>query len=111
MKLSELATCAGLKIVSPAADPDIEVSRVYAADTMSELIGHASAGTMLLTHLDNSQLARIAELMDAPAICLLDGAAPGKDLLAAAAAAGPAVLVSEAGRAETLRALQGRLAT
>lgn len=110
MRLVELASFTGLKIVSPGADPEAEVYRVYAADTMSELIGHASAGTLLLTHLDNAQLARVAELMDAPAICLLDGAAPGRDLLAAAGAAGPAVLVSEAGRAETQRALEGRLA-
>ncbi len=109
MKIADLATLAGIEIISPGSSPQAEVSRAYAADTMSELIANASAGTLLLTHLDNAQLGRVAELMDAPAICLLDGARPGPQLLAAAAAAGAAILVSAAGPAETARLLEGRL--
>jgi hypothetical protein len=111
MKVAELGSIDGMRLIAGGADPDTEILSVYAADTMSELIAHASAGTLLLTHLDNAQLVRVAELMDAPAICLLDGARPGDELLAAAAAAGAAVLVSGAGRVETLRALEGRLAS
>jgi len=106
MKVAELAAMAGMQLVSPPVDPGAEVHRVYAADTMSELIAHASSGTLLVTHLDNAQLARVAELMDAPAICLVDGANPGSGLREAACRAGAAVMVSPSGLAKTVRALE-----
>jgi hypothetical protein len=106
MKVSELAALADMQLVSPSADDGTEVCRVHAADTMSELIAHASPGTLLVTHLDNAQLARVAELMDAPAVCLVDGAHPGSGLLEAACRAGAAVMVSSSGLAETVRALE-----
>jgi len=106
MKVSDLAAQAGMQLVSPAADAGVEVCRAYAADTMSELIAHASSGTLLVTHLDNAQLARVAELMDAPAICLVDGAQPGHELLDAARRAGTAVMVSGLGMADTVRAFE-----
>lgn len=109
MKIAGLAALGGLRLISPGTNPETEVCRVFAADTMSELIAHASPGTLLVTHLDNAQLARVAELMDAPAICLVDGVRPGRELLEAAAGAGAAVLVSALGFAETVRALAGRL--
>jgi hypothetical protein len=111
IKVADIAALTGMQLVSAGSSLEAEVSRVFAADTMSELIAHASPGTMLLTHLDNAQLGRVAELMDVPAICLLDGARPGEDLLGAAATAGAAVLVSPVGLAETIRALEGRLAS
>jgi hypothetical protein len=109
MNIADLATLAGIEVISTGSSPQAQVSRVYAADTMSELIANASPGTLLLTHLDNAQLGRVAELMDAPAICLLDGARPGRELLAAATAAGAAILVSSAGPVETARLLEVRL--
>jgi hypothetical protein len=109
MKIAELAALAGAQLVSPPEDEGTEVSRVFAADTMSELIAHASAGTLLVTHLDNAQLARVAELMDAPAICLVDGAHPGRELLEAARLAGAAIVVSPAGMDETVRLCAERL--
>ena len=109
MKIEELATLGGMQLISPGKNPAAEVFRVFAADTMSELIAHALPGTLLVTHLDNAQLARVAELMDAPAICLVDGVRPGRELLEAAAGAGAAVLVSALGLAQTVRALAGRL--
>jgi hypothetical protein len=111
MKIADLATLAGIEVISTGSSPQAEVTRVFAADTMSELIANASPGTLLLTHLDNAQLGRVAELMEAPAICLLDGARPGRELLAAAVVAGAAILVSAAGPAETARLLEGRLAS
>ncbi|MCX7030436.1 MAG: hypothetical protein NTU62_10000 [Spirochaetes bacterium] len=106
MKVSELAAQAGMQLISPATNASTEVSRVYAADTMSELIAHASSGTLLVTHLDNAQLARVAELMDAPAICLVDGAHPGRELLEAARRAGAAVMVSRSGLLKTARTFE-----
>lgn len=109
MKIADLAALAGIEVISTGSNPENQVSRVFAADTMSELIANAAPGTLLLTHLDNAQLGRMAELMEVPAICLLDGARPGRELLAAAAVAGAAILVSAGGPAETARILEGRL--
>jgi hypothetical protein len=105
MKISELVSRAGMQLIAPPEDALTEVSRVYAADTMSELIAHAAAGTILVTHLDNAQLARVAELMDAPAVCLVDRANPAPGLLEAAGRAGAAVVVSRLGLEDTVRTL------
>jgi hypothetical protein len=109
MNVSELAARARMQLMSPSKDAGMVVSRVYAADTMSELIAHASSGTLIVTHLDNAQLARVAELMDAPAICLVDGVQPGPGLLEAARGAGAAVMVSGFGLAKTVRTLEDLL--
>lgn len=109
MKITELAARTGLTLAAPAGDAGGEVCRVYAADTISDLIAHASAGTLLVTHLDNPQLARVAELMDAPAICLVDGAQPNSRLREAAHRAGAAVMTSDLGLADTVRALEEQL--
>jgi len=105
MKVSELASRAGMQLVSPPEDALADVRRVYAADTMSELIAHAAAGTILVTRLDNAQLARVAELMDAPAVCLVGRERPAPELLEAARRAGAAVIVSRLGLADTVRTL------
>jgi hypothetical protein len=110
MKIAELAAATRTELVTPPADADAEVSRVYAADTISDLIAHASAGTLLVTHLDNPQLVRVAELMDAPAICLVGGTPPCRELLEAARRAGAAVLVARAGLAAAITAFEERLA-
>lgn len=106
MRIAELVERTGITLVSPAEEACSEVSRAYAADTISDLIAHASSGTLLVTHLDNPQLARVAELMDAPAVCLVDGAQPGAELRAAARRAGAAVMVSSLGLSETMRVLE-----
>jgi hypothetical protein len=106
MKVDELAERTSMQLMSPLEDAGTEVSRVYAADTMSELIAHASSGTLLVTHLDNAQLARVADLMDVPALCLVDGAQPGRELLEAAHRAGTAVMVSPSGLAKTVRTFE-----
>lgn len=106
MKITDLVRRSGMTLSSPPEDADGEVNRVYAADTISDLIAHASSGTLLVTHLDNPQLVRVAELMDAPAICLVDGAQPGPELREAAHRAGAALMVSGLGLADTVRALE-----
>ena len=106
MKVVELAARANMQLISPSANAGFEVSHVYAADTMSELIAHASSGTLLVTHLDNAQIARVAELMDVPAVCLVDGAQPGRELLEAAGRAGAAIMVSPSGLAQTVRTFE-----
>jgi ribosome assembly protein YihI (activator of Der GTPase) len=107
MKLSELAEKLGAQIVANLEQADeAEVERFHISDRLSDLLNCASKGTLLVTGLVNAQLARVAELMDAPGICLLDGLAPDPPLLKAASQHGIVLIISEFGREETADSLR-----
>ena len=110
MKLSELADKLGARIVANVERADeVQVERFHVSDHISDLLNFGSGETLLVTGLVNVHLARVAELMDAPAICLLDGLAPDAPLLEAAARRGIVLMVSEAGREETAELLRACL--
>ena len=109
MDLAELAKRIGATCLMPGPARGIEVLRVYAGDRMSDLLSHVAEDTLLVTHLTNHSLARLIELMDAPAVCLVGGAAPDTTVLEAARAAGAALLLSPAGMFETCAALHQAL--
>ncbi len=106
MKLKDLAHGIEARMHPGSGNGDSDVTRIYAGDTMSDLIAHAASDTLLVTSLNNAQLARIAELMDLPGICLANGTSPCAELAEAARAAGTAIVVSAAGLEATHRALQ-----
>jgi len=87
-----------------------EAREVHAADTMSSLIANASRETLLVTSLNNNQLIRVAELMDAPGLCLVGGVKPSPELLALARGAGAVIMVSPFGLEETRLLLEECLA-
>jgi len=101
MKLRSLAAGIGARILAPGQEGDIEIGTVYGGDRMSDLLHAVSDSTLLVTHVSNQGLVRLIELMDVPAVCLLDGAAPEQGVLDAAMACGTAVLVSPSGMFET----------
>jgi hypothetical protein len=105
MKLKDLALAIEACLHPGSGDGNSQVARVYAGVTMSDLIAHASSDTLIVTSLNNAQLARVAELMDVPGICLVNGTAPGPELRQAARRAGTAIVVSGAGLEATSRAL------
>ena len=110
MKLSELADKLGAQIVANVEKADeAHVERFHVSDRISDLLNFASDGTLLVTGLVNAHLARVAELMDAPAICLLDGLAPEAPLLEAASRRGIVLMISESGREETAGLLRACL--
>jgi hypothetical protein len=106
MKVKELAELIDARLHLGTCSGDSEISRVHASDTMSDLIEHAAADTLLLTTLNNNQLIRVAELMDVPGICLVSGADPLPELLARARAAHTAILVSPTCLEDTCRLLE-----
>lgn len=111
MRLGELAEKIGGKIIThrdKAGTP--EVDHVYAGDRVSDMLNEASDKTLLVTNLTNAVLVRVAELMDTPGICLLNGNDPEPALLNAAAEHGTAVMVSPVGMFETCGRLYGCLA-
>jgi hypothetical protein len=110
MKIKDVAQRIDARLHSDNRSDISDVRRVYCADTMSDLIEHASPDTLLVTSLNNAQLIRVAELMDVPGICLTRGAEPTADLLKMARAAGTAILVSPCDAAETRRRVEECLA-
>lgn len=109
MNLAELARRIGAAFLTPGPPRGIEVRRIYAGDRMSDLLSHVAEHTLLVTHLSNHSLARLIDLMDTPAVCLVSGATPDQTVLDAAHAAGTALLLSPSGMAETCESLHQAL--
>ena len=101
MELGKLAVLCEAQVITRNAQLSRDIETVYAGDKMSDLLNAASPNTMVVTNLTGSQLLRLAELMDVPAICLLSGALPPSELVEAAERQGTALLVSPAGMFET----------
>jgi hypothetical protein len=84
----------------------IHIDRVSAADKMSDLLDEASDGTLLVSHLSNPHLLRIADLLDVPCICLLEGAQPHAALIQTAHETGKVLMISPSSMAETCNGLR-----
>jgi hypothetical protein len=112
MNLAELANKIDARLFPGPEAADREVTRVYAGDRISDLIEQATSETLLVTNISNAQLIRVAELMDVPGICLVNGTMPAPELAAAAARNGTLIMSSPAGMFETCgklyRCLPGR---
>jgi len=52
---------------------DMEVKTAFGADLMSDVLAFAKAGSMLLTGLTNTQVVRIANVLDIAAIIIVRG--------------------------------------
>ena len=109
MDVRELATQINARIFPGSVQSGPQVRLVHSADTMSGLIANASPETLLVTSLNNSQLIRVAELMDAPGLCLVGAVEPSPELIAQARASGVAIIVSPHGLEKTRRLLEACL--
>lgn len=109
MKLEELVKSINARILQPDSRRGPEITRVFASNKMSALLEQAGPETMLVTSLANAQLACLAELMDCPALCLVDGTDPDPKLLEAAARCGTAVVLCRLDMKETYGRLYRRL--
>ena len=101
MKLEELAQKIGARALTPGAAAGTEVTKVYAGDRVSDLLNEASDRTLLVTNLANLQMVRVAELMDVPGICFVDGIDPEPDIIELARANDTMIMVSPVGVFET----------
>jgi hypothetical protein len=109
MRIDEIARAIEAHLVIPGGSENRVVMSVYGGATMSDLIANAGPGTLLVTSLNNSQLMRVADLMDVPGICLVDGCVPAGELLSHAEQSGTALLVSPVGINETCVRVSGCL--
>lgn len=99
--LSEVAEALGARVVTRGSGLAVEIDRVYAGDRISDMLERSSPRTLVVTNLASRPLLRLADLMDVPAICFVDGKEPEAEVIAAAQARGTVLLVSPVGVSET----------
>ena len=101
MRISTLAENIRARILNQGESSHKEINRIYAGDKMTDLLNESSNTTLLVTSLASTQLLRLAELMDAPGICLLNDIVPDPQLVKKAASYGTTIMVSAADMFET----------
>jgi redox-sensing transcriptional repressor len=115
MKLQELAKKIGARTLTPGPANGGEVTKIYAGDRVSDLLNEASDKTLLVTNLVNPQMVRVAELMEVPGICFVDGVEPDAEIIDLATANHTMLMVSPVGVFETCgliyQLLAGKLGT
>ena len=89
MKVSELITIGGFKVLSTSGDRDIK--GVYISDMVSDIIG-INEGNLLITLQTHKNLIAAANLVDVAAIVFTRGKVPADDVMALASKAGIGLL-------------------
>jgi predicted transcriptional regulator len=84
LKLSEIKEILNADVIVGEEKLDIEVKTAFGADLMSDVLAFAKAGSLLLTGLTNTQVVRIANVLDIAAIILVRGKKPPAETLSMA---------------------------
>lgn len=101
MRIDELARRVGAQVLVPGRNINIDLEQVYAGDRISDLLNAAGDHALLVTNLASTHLMRVAELMDIPGICLVNGQIPDKAMRQAAAEHGTLLMASPLGLFQT----------
>ena len=110
MKLQDLAQKIGALVLTTGSSGTKEVTKIYAGDRVSDLLNEASRQTLLVTNLANLQMVRVAELMEVPGICFVDGVDPGREIVELANQNETLLMVSPQGVFETCGLIYNLLA-
>ena len=73
MKLRKVQEILEADVIVGEEKIDMEVKTAFGADLMSDVLAFAKAGSMLLTGLTNTQVIRIANVLDIAAIIIVRG--------------------------------------
>jgi len=84
LKLSEIKEILNADVIVGEEKLGIEVKTAFGADLMSDVLAFAKAGSLLLTGLTNTQVVRIANVLDIAAIILVRGKKPPAETLSMA---------------------------
>jgi predicted transcriptional regulator len=79
LKLSEVRDLLQAEVIVGHEKLDMEVKTAFGADLMSDVLAFAKAGSMLITGLTNTQVVRIANVLDIAAIILVRGKKPPQE--------------------------------
>ena len=81
MKLSEVKEILNADVIVGTEKLNMEVTTAFGCDLMSDVLAFAKAGSLLLTGLTNTQVIRIANVLDITAIILVRGKKPQTEAL------------------------------
>jgi len=81
VRLGDIITIVGGKVLTKNINLDLEVSSCGAADLMSDVLAYTKSGSLLLTGLMNPHSIRTAELADLAGIVFVRGKTPGEDTM------------------------------
>ncbi|MCS7216312.1 DRTGG domain-containing protein [Thermus sp.] len=109
MKLREVAERLGLEFLV-AADPEAEVRGGYVSDLLSDVLAHAEAGDLWITHQRHLNVVAVAKLRGVAGVVLARGLRPGPETLQRAQQEGVNLLTSPADAFDTAGRLHRLLA-
>jgi hypothetical protein len=81
MKLQEIIDSLSLKVETPSADLNKEVSGAYVSDMMSDVMGNAKDGFLWITIQVHLNIIAVASLKNLSGIILVNSRVPAEDTL------------------------------
>ena len=84
MKMKEILTLLGGRLLCGAPQDDHEFTSAFASDMMSDVLAYVKDQSLLLTGLVNPQVIRTAEMMDFLCIAFVRGKRPDETVLSLA---------------------------
>ena len=81
MKLQEIIDSLSLKVETPSADLNREVSGAYVSDMMSDVMGNAKDGFLWITVQVHLNIIAVASLKNLSGIILVNSRVPAEDTL------------------------------
>ena len=94
MKMKEILTLLGGRLLCGAPQDDHEFTSAFASDMMSDVLAYGQGQSLLLTGLLNQQVIRTAEMLDTACVVFLRGKEPEASILELAEKCGVCVLTS-----------------
>jgi predicted transcriptional regulator len=76
MELGRIKDILDASFLSRDNDMGINITSVYSADLMSDVLAFSITNSLLITHLTNAQVIRTAEVADVQAIVFVQGKKP-----------------------------------
>lgn len=81
MKLSEVQELLEASVLWGEHLMDVEVTAGFGCDLLSDSLAFAKPDCLLLTGLTNTQIIKIAEMIEAKAIAFVRGKEPGREII------------------------------
>ena len=81
MKMKEILTLLGGRLLCGAPQDDHEFTSAFASDMMSDVLAYGHGQSLLLTGLLNQQVIRTAEMLDMHCIIFVRGKTPAEEVL------------------------------
>ena len=95
MKLSEIVEKLDLSVKTGANSLDVEISRGYASDLLSDVIAHAEEGDVWITLQIHQNIVAVSTMKSLGGIILIGGRQPGDDTVEKAEEEGIPILLSK----------------